>query len=100
MRVGRVGVFKVRIQTLAMLIAVTMNKTFIRHVNIVRNVSHDHQHVHIHGMDADHFVIIIVGYILLGVSLIIIGSLIAYGIKKRRQLFAHLRQGSENIGLY
>ena len=83
MRVGRVGVFKVRIQTLVMLIAVTMNKTFVRHVNIVCNVSHDHQHVHIHGVDADHIVILIVGYVLLGVSLIIIGSLIAYGIKKR-----------------
>ena len=83
-----------------MLIAVMMNKTFIRHVNIVHNVSHDHQHVHIHGMDADHIVILIVGYILLGVSLIIIGSLIVYGIKKRRQLLARLCRGSENIGLY
>ena len=85
---------------LAMLIAVTMNKTFIRHVNIVRNVSHDHQHVHIHSVDADHIVILIVGYVLLGVSLIIIGSLIVYGIKKRHQLLARLRRGSENIGLY
>ena len=71
MWVGRAGVFKVRIQTLAMLIAVMMNKTFIRHVNIVRNVSHDHQHVHIHGVDVDHFVIIIIGYVLLGVSLLL-----------------------------
>ena len=100
MWVGRVGVFKVRIKTLAVFIAATMNKTFIRHVNIVRNVSHDHQHVHIHRVDVDHLVVIIVGYVLLGICLIIIGSLIAYAVKERHWLMARLHRGSENLGLY
>ena len=106
MWVGKVGVFKVGINALSVSIAVTIiattmvNKTFIRNVNILCNVSHEHQHVHIHGVDVDHLVIIIVGYILLGISFIIIGSLIAYAVEERRQLMAHLQQGSENLGLY
>ena len=89
-----------RIKTLAVFIAATMNKTVIRHVNRVRNVSHNHQHVHIHGVDVDHLVVIIVGYVLLGICLIIIGSLLAYAVKERRRLMARLRRGSENLGLY
>ena len=106
MWVGKAGVFKVGIKVLsasiaATIIATTMvNKTFIRNVNILRNVSHEHQHVHIHGVDVDHLVIIIIGYVLLGISFIIIGSLIAYTVKERCRLMARLRQGSENLGLY
>ena len=58
-----------------------VNKTFVRNVNILRNVAH--QHVHLHGMNMDHLTIIIVGYVLLGVSLLLIGALVAYGVKER-----------------
>ena len=41
-----------------------VNKTFVRNVNILRNVTH--QHVHLHGVNMDHLTIIIVRYVLLG----------------------------------
>ena len=95
MWVGKAGVFKVGIKVLSASIAATIivttmvNKTFIRNVNILRNVSHEH--VHIHRVDVDPLVIIIVGYVLLGISFIIIGSLIAYTVKEQCQLMACLR---------
>ena len=58
-----------------------VNKTFVRNVNILRNVTH--QHVHLHGVNVDHLTIIIVGYVLLGVSFLLIGALVAYGVKER-----------------
>ena len=75
-----------------------VNKTFVRNVNILRNIMH--QHVHLHGVNVDHLTIIIVGYVLLGVSLLLIGALVAYGVKERRRLLARLCNGAENIGLY
>ena len=58
-----------------------VNKMFVRNVNILRNVTH--QHVHLHRVNVDHFTIIIVGYVLLGVSLLLIGALVVYGVKER-----------------
>ena len=59
-----------------------------------------HQHVHLHGVNVDHLTIIIIGYVLLGVSLLLIGALVAYGVKERRRLLARLRNGAENLSLY
>ena len=75
-----------------------VNKTFVCNVNILRNVTH--QHVHLHGVNVDHLTIIIVGYMLLGVSLLLIRALVAYGVMERRRLLARLCNGAENIGLY
>ena len=58
-----------------------VNKTFVHNVNILRNVTH--QHIHLHGVNVDHLTIIIVGYVLLGVSLLLIGALVVYGVKER-----------------
>ena len=75
-----------------------VNKTFVRNVNILRNVMH--QHVHLHGVKVDHLTIIIIRYVLLGVSLLLIGALVAYGVKERRCLLARLCNGAENLDLY
>ena len=75
-----------------------VNKTFVRNVNILRNVMH--QHIHLHGVNVDHLTIIIVGYVLLEVSFLLIGALVAYGVKERRCLLARLRNRAENLGLY
>ena len=58
-----------------------VNKTFVRNVNILRNVTH--QYVHLHRVNVDHLTIIIIGYMLLGVSLLLIRALVAYGMKER-----------------
>ena len=58
-----------------------VNKMFVHNVNILRNVTH--QHVHLHGVNVDHLTVIIVGYVLLRVSLLLIGALVAYGVKER-----------------
>ena len=75
-----------------------VNKTFVHNVNILRNVTH--QHVHLHVVNVDHLTIIIVGHMLLGVSLLLIGALVAYGVKERQCLLARLRNEAENLGLY
>ena len=58
-----------------------VNKMFVHNVNILRNVTH--QHVHLHGVNMDHLTIIIIGNVLLGVSLLLIRTLVAYGVKER-----------------
>ena len=58
-----------------------VNKMFVCNVNILRNVTH--QHVYLHRVNVDHLTIIIVGYVLLEVSLLLIGALVAYGVKER-----------------
>ena len=75
-----------------------VNKMFVCNVNILRNVTH--QHIHLHGVNMDHLTIIIVVYVLLRVSLLLIGALVAYGVKERQCLLARLRNGAENLGLY
>ena len=79
-------------------LAKMVNKTFVRNVNILRNVTH--QHIHLHGVNVDHLTIIIVGYVLLRVSLLLIGALVAYEVKVRRCLLARLHNGAENLSLY
>ena len=76
------------------------NKTFLRNVNILRNMTHNHQHVHLHRVDMDHLVVIIIGYFLLGLCLLAIGGLVIYGIKQRWTLMARIRQGANNMVLY
>ena len=58
-----------------------VNKMFVHNVNILRNVKH--QQVHLHRVNVDHLTIIIVGYMLLGVSLLHIRALVVYGVKER-----------------
>ena len=75
-----------------------VNKTFVCNVNILRNVTH--QHVHLHGVNMDHLTIIIIGYVLLGVSLLLIRALVAYRVKERWRLLARLCNRTENLSLY
>ena len=77
-----------------------MNKTFIRNVQIQRNVTHQHDHVHLHGIDADNFILILVGYLLLTIAVVVIVGLIIYGIKERSRLLARIRAGADNMVLY
>ena len=58
-----------------------LTKMFVCNVNILRNVTH--QHIHLHGVNVDHLTIIIVGYVLLRVSLLLIRALVVYGVKER-----------------
>ena len=73
---------------------------FNRNVNILRNMTHDDQHVYLHMVDMDHLVVIIIGYVLLGLCLLVIGGLVMYGIKERQWLVARIRQGVDNMALY
>ena len=77
-----------------------MNKTFIRNVQIQRNVTHQHDHVHLHGINVDNLLLIIVGYVLLMIAVVVITVLITYGIKERSRLLARIRAGADNMALY
>ena len=58
-----------------------VNKMFVCNVSIVRNVMH--QHIHLHRVNMDHLTIIIIEHMLLRVSLLLIRALVVYGVKER-----------------
>ena len=69
-----------------------MNKT----VFSFRNISHKHEHIHLHGVKINEFSALIAGYVLLAIALATIIGLIAYICKRQRPTTT----SADNITLY